>query len=49
MAKDVSLSDDRSGPCLKRELMEEVRTPRPTCELVGFASPFAVVVAVCSV
>ena len=46
MAKEVSLLDSSAGPCVKIELIEEFLTPKPTCELVGFGSPFAVVVAV---
>ena len=35
-----------NGQSVKMELIEEFRTPSPTWELVGFGSPFAVVVAV---
>ena len=42
----VSLFELKRLPWVKIELMEEFLTPRPTCEVVGLGSPFAVVVAV---
>ena len=46
MANAVGLVDSRISPCVKIELMEEFLTPKPTCALPGFSSPFAEVVRV---